>query len=125
MLRFIKSFTYAFKGVVTLAKTERNFQIILVVMCITVAAGFSLDFFGQHLLRHEWALIWLTIGLMLVSEAMNTALEKTLDTLHPDRHPGVGLAKDMAAAATFCASVVSIIIGLYVFVPHVMAIING
>lgn len=122
MFKFFKSFKYALQGFITLAKTERNFKIILVIMIITLLTGFGLDYFGQHLLRHEWAIIWLAIGLMLVSEAMNTALEKTLDTLHPDNHPGIGLAKDMAAGATLCASGVAIIVGLYILLPRILAI---
>ena len=124
MKRFLNSFKYALNGVILLAKSERNFQIILVIMVFTVIGGYSLDFFGQHLTRFEWAMLWLAIGLLLVSEGLNTAIEKTLDTLHPDRHEGVGQAKDMAAGATFCASIVGLIVGLYIFLPHVLAIIE-
>jgi isoleucyl-tRNA synthetase len=38
-----------------------------------------LGYFGQHLTRFEWAILWLTIGLMLVSEGLNTALEKAVN----------------------------------------------
>ncbi len=125
MLRFYKSFKYALNGVLLLARTERNFQIILVCMVITVITGFSLDYYGQHLTRFEWAIHWLAIGLMLVSEGLNTALEKALDTLHPDQHPGVGQSKDMAAGATFCASGIAIIVGLYILLPRILAVVNG
>ncbi len=124
MLRFYKSFKYALNGVLLLARTERNFQIILVCMVLTLITGFGLDHFGQHLNRYEWAILWLAIGLMLVSEGLNTALEKTLDTLHPDQHPGVGQSKDMAAGATFCASLVAIIVGMYILLPKIIAAAN-
>lgn len=94
-------------------------------MVITLITGFSLDYFGQHLTRFEWAILWLAIGLMLVSEGLNTALEKALDTLHPNQHPGVGQSKDIAAGATFCASAVAIIVGLYILLPHIIAAVNG
>lgn len=121
MFRFYKSFKYALNGVILLTRTERNFQIILVCMVLTLITGFGLGYFGQHLTRFEWAILWLTIGLMLVSEGLNTALEKALDTLHPDLHVGVGQSKDIAAGATFCASAVSIIVGLYILLPHIIA----
>ncbi len=124
MFRFYKSFKYALNGVLLLARTERNFQIILVCMVLTLITGFSLDHFGQHLNRYEWAILWLAIGLMLVSEGLNTALEKTLDTLHPDQHPGVGQSKDMAAGATFCASLVAIIVGMYILLSKIIAAAN-
>ncbi len=105
-----------------LLKTERNFKIIAACFVITLAVGFSLSFFGQRLNRFEWAIIWGAIGLMFVSEALNTALEKTIDTLHPSQHPGVGQAKDMAAAATMVASITALVIGAYILLPKIIAI---
>jgi diacylglycerol kinase len=123
MKKFLQSFRYALNGAILLAKTERNFRIILVCLIITLVVGVGLDSFGQHLTRFEWAIIWGAIGLMLVSEAINTAIEKLVDLLHPQKHPKAGEIKDMAAAATMMASVVAIIIGLYILLPRIMAAI--
>ena len=123
MKKFLQSFRYALIGAILLAKTERNFRIILVCLIITLVVGFGLDSFGQHLTRFEWAIIWGAIGLMLVSEAINTAIEKLVDLLHPQQHPKAGQIKDMSAAATMMASVVAIIIGLYILLPRIMAAI--
>jgi diacylglycerol kinase len=121
MLRFYKSFKYALNGFILLVKTERNFQIIVGCMMVTLLVGFSLDYFHQHLTRFEWAVLWLAMGLVFVSEALNTALEKTLDTLHPEHHVGVGKAKDMAAGATLVASTVALIVGAYILLPRIVA----
>ena len=91
MIRFYKSFRYALNGLILLLKTERNFKIIAACFVLTLIVGFSLSFFGQRLNRFEWAIIWGSIGLIFVSEALNTALEKTIDTLHPGQHPGLSL----------------------------------
>jgi len=61
----------------------------------------------------------------LCRKVLNTALETTIDVLHPDKHPMIGRAKDMAAGATLSASIVSIIIGIYIFAPHVMSILQN
>jgi diacylglycerol kinase len=122
MLRFYKSFKYALNGFILLVKTERNFQIIVGCMMVTLLVGFSLDYFHQHLTRFEWAVLWLAMGLVFVSEALNTALEKTLDTLHPEHHVGVGKAKDMAAGATLVASTVALIVGAYILLPRIVAV---
>lgn len=121
MLRFYKSFKYALNGFILLVKTERNFQIIVGCMIATVTVGFSLDYFHQHLSRFEWAVLWLAMGLVFVSEALNTAIEKTLDTLHPEHHVGVGKAKDMAAGATLVASTIALIVGAYILLPRIIA----
>lgn len=121
MLRFYKSFKYALNGFILLVKTERNFQIIVGCMIITLMVGFSLDYFHQHLSRFEWAVLWLAMGLVFVSEALNTAIEKTLDTLHPGQNEGVGKAKDMAAGATLVASTIALIVGGYILLPRIVA----
>jgi len=121
MLRFYKSFRYALNGFLLLLKTERNFQIVAVCMVITLVVGYSLDYFHQHLSRFEWAVLWLAMGLVFVSEALNTAIEKTLDVLHPSQNEGVGKAKDMAAAATLVASTIAIIVGVYILLPRIIA----
>jgi diacylglycerol kinase len=124
MLRFYKSFKYALNGFILLIKTERNFQIIVGCMMVTLLVGFSLDYFHQHLTRFEWAVLWLAMGLVFVSEALNTALEKALDTLHPEHHVGVGKSKDMAAGATLVASTIALVVGAYILLPRIVAVLT-
>jgi diacylglycerol kinase len=125
MLKFYKSFRYALSGLITLIKTERNFRIMFVVCIIVNLLGFGLDALGEHLNRYEWAILWVAMGLVFVSEGLNTALETTIDVLHPGIHPMIGRAKDMAAGATLSASIVAIIVGLYIFSPHIMSLLQG
>ena len=125
MKRFYQSFLYALNGLIHLVKTERNFQIIVGCMIVTLIVGFGLDRYGQHLTRFEWAVLWLAMGSIFVSEALNSALEEALDTLHPDKAKGIGRAKDMAAAATLVASTVAIIVGLYILLPRIVAVFMG
>ena len=125
MKRFYQSFLYALNGLILLVKTERNFQIIVGCMVVTLIVGFGLDYFGQHLTRFEWAVLWLAMGSIFVSEALNSALEEALDSLHPDKAEGIGKAKDIAAAATMLASTVAIIVGLYILLPRIVAVFMG
>lgn len=46
-----------------------------------------------------WALYGLVVGLVLVAEMINTALETLADRLHPEQHSEIGAAKDIAAGA--------------------------
>lgn len=61
-----------------------------------------------------WAIILLIVGAVLAAELINTALEKTLDLLHPEMHPLVAQAKDCAAGAvlTLSLSALGILIAL-------------
>lgn len=73
-----------------------------------------------HLVRFEWALVWLCFGLVLTLELINTAIEELLDHLHPEKHPAIGKAKDIAAGAVLLACIISGVAGLYIFLPHMV-----
>ena len=57
-----------------------------------------------------WALLGLAAGLVIVAELLNSALEALADHLHPERHPEIGAAKDIAASAVLAASAVALIV---------------
>lgn len=110
MKKFLKSFSYAFNGLVYAIKTQRNMRVHLLAMVLVIFLGRWL-----HILRWEWALLWLCFGGVIGMELMNSALEKTLDTLHPDRHKEIGRAKDMAAAAVLFVSICAVLVAVFVF----------
>ena len=58
-----------------------------------------------------WALLALAVGLVLVAELINSALEALIDHLHPERHPEIGAAKDIAAGAALVASGIAVVVG--------------
>lgn len=110
---FTKRFAYAAQGVVFLLRTQANARIHLLATVAVCAAGAALG-----LGRAEW--LWIVVAIVLVwsAEAFNTALECLADALHPEQHPGIGRAKDVAAAAVLIAAVGAALIGLLVFAPH-------
>lgn len=58
-----------------------------------------------------WAILALAVGLVLVTELLNSALETLIDHLHPETHPEIGAAKDIAAGAVLVASVIAVVVG--------------
>ncbi|MDB5721721.1 MAG: diacylglycerol kinase, partial [Alphaproteobacteria bacterium] len=97
---------YAVAGIRIVARREDSFrsQCRLAIAAIGTAA----------LLRPApiwWALLTLSIGLVLALECTNAALEYALDQLHPEQHPEVGHAKDAAAGAVLLASVAAACVG--------------
>lgn len=109
----LKSFAYALQGMLHLVRTQPNARLHLLAAFLVCAAGAYLG-----LGRAEW--LWITVAIVLVwsAEAFNTALEQLADALHPEQHPGIGQAKDMAAAAVLIAAVGAAVIGMLIFVPH-------
>lgn len=107
-------FTYAWNGVMKVIKNERNFQIHLIATLLVVVASLYLN-----LLLVEWAILFLAIGSVLVTEVINTVVEELIDYFKPDLHPTAKKIKDMAAGAVLIAAIHSIIIGLLIFVPKI------
>lgn len=115
----IKSFSYAFKGIAVLFSTQINARIHAVVLSFVVAAGFYF-----RIEKMEWLVIALIAALVLSAEAMNTAVEFVVDLVSPDHHPLAGKAKDVAAAAVLITAFGAIIIGLIIFLPHVLKLFS-
>ena len=112
-----RGFVYAWRGLVYLASTQHNAWIHLAVAALVVAAGFHF-----RIDRWEWAWLIVAIGLVLAAEAMNTAVEVLADTLAPDFNPGIGRAKDVAAGAVLILAVTAALIGILVFLPHLLSL---
>jgi diacylglycerol kinase len=71
----------------------------------------------------EWRWIILAIALVWLSEALNTAIERLADAVTTERNENIGYAKDVAAGAVLAAAIVSVVIGLTIFVPHIIALL--
>ncbi|UII29763.1 diacylglycerol kinase family protein [Fulvivirga ulvae] len=106
----LKSFKYAFQGIKFLVKEENNFRYHLLAAAVAIALGFYLQ-----VSTTEWLIIVTMIGLVLMAEAFNTSLEKFMDILHPELHPKVGKAKDIAAGAVLIIAIAAGIVGITIF----------
>ena len=109
----LKSLAHALRGINYIVRTQPNARLHLLAAALVCAAGVYVG-----LGRAEW--LWISVAIVLVwsAEAFNTALEQLADALHPALHPGIGRAKDVAAAAVLISALGAAVIGLLVFVPH-------
>ena len=114
--REAESFACAFRGIAALLKSEVHARIHLVATIVVIALGW-----WCHIAPGEWIAVILSIGLVWVAEALNTAIEYVADLAHPDEHPEVKKLKDLAAASVLFASVVALAVGLIVFWPRLCA----
>ncbi len=103
-------FRYALKGLQTAVKSEFNLKLHLISAIITVILGFVLKVSTM-----EWCILVIAIGIVLVAELFNTAIEQLVNLVQPDFHPTAGKVKDIAAGAVFVASICALICGLLVF----------
>ena len=106
-LPFLRRLGFALAGLKLAARRERSFRCQLLAPAMVL--GLLLATRPAPL---WWALLGLATGLVLMAELFNSALETLLDHLHPERHPAIGAAKDLAAGAVLVASVVALVVGL-------------
>jgi diacylglycerol kinase (ATP) len=109
----IKSFVPAAKGLFWLFNNEANAQVHLMATVVVILAGFYFKI-GTT----DWLFLCFAIGLVITAEALNTAIEKLVNLLHPTQNPKAGLVKDLAAAGVLIASIIAVIIAALVFIPR-------
>lgn len=109
----LKSFVYAGKGIRLLIGREHNAWIHCAAIVVVTIAGF---YFG--ITKTEWTAIVLCFGMVLTAEALNTAIEKLVDMVCPERKPLAGEIKDLSAAAVLLSAIAAAIVGAIVFIPY-------
>ena len=114
-MKRLYSFKYAFAGLLCFFRKDSNGQLELLAAIVVVAAG---CFF--HISNLEWLAVLLCIGSVLTLEMINTSIEKLCDMVQPEYHPQIKTIKDIAAAAVLLAAVVSLVIGIIIFYPHII-----
>jgi undecaprenol kinase len=115
--RRANGFRAAFSGLLRLATSERHFQLHLAAAACAIILAAFLGFS-----RLEWAILIVTIGLVLVAEGINSAIERAIDTTTPGFHPLAKAAKDIGAAAVLIAAIVSVLVALLLYVPKLWAL---
>lgn len=115
----IKSFSHAFRGLLTLIKYEHNSRIHLAAAVIVVCAGF---FFKIN--QVEWIFIVIVTGLVFITELINSSLESLADRTGTGWNELIRNAKDYSAAAVLIAAVIAVITGLIIFIPRIVFLLR-
>lgn len=113
---FSRRFGFALAGLKLALRRERSLRAHALAV-----AGVLVLLAATRAPAQWWALLGLACGLVLVAELLNTALEVLADHLHPEQHPEIGAAKDIAAAAVLLASGVALAVGLAFLLGWVLA----
>lgn len=113
----IRSFGYAWHGIWCCIGKEQNLSFHLIATVLVIGAG---CFF--QITRTEWAIVLLCIGIVISAELFNTAIEKLVDLVSPQRHPVAGQVKDIAAGAVLVCAFAAMIVGLVIFLPYILGL---
>ena len=111
----LKSFKYAFSGISYVLKTSRNFKIQLIFAVSSLMIGFLLQ-----ISQSNYVILITTIMSVLILEILNTSIESIVDLVVKKEFSSLAkISKDTSAGAVLLASINSVIIAVYIFVPKI------
>jgi diacylglycerol kinase (ATP) len=115
ILSRIRSFGFAIGGIGRFIRNEHNARIHVVatVSVIVAAVAFKVS-------HAEAIALTFAVGLVWVTEMLNTCLERTLDFISRGIHPEIKFVKDLAAGAVLVASLTALVTGLIIFIPKIL-----
>jgi diacylglycerol kinase (ATP) len=110
LIKRAKSFEHAGRGILFFIRSTHNAWVHLFVLAIAVMLGFYF-----HITHIEWMMLVMAAGFVLVTEAVNTAIEIDIDLTSPTYHPYAKDTKDVAAGAVLISALTAVIIGILIF----------
>ena len=115
------SFKYAFSGISYVLKTSRNFKIQFIFAVTSLMIGFLLQ-----ISQSNYVILIATIMSVLILEILNTSVESIVDLVVKKEFSSLAkISKDTSAGAVLLASINSVIIAVYIFVPKIKFLIES
>lgn len=110
--RRIKSFQYAFYGLFHAFFNEFHFKIHFILFLVVILASIYLK-----INQYEWVLIFIVSFLVFIIEMINSAIERLCDLYTTKKNQKIKIIKDISAGAVLLSALLSIIVGLIIFLP--------
>lgn len=111
---FRKSFGYALEGISYSFKENQNIKIHIIIALLVLVFGFLLGFS-----RYELFTVGLLIVLVISAEMINSAIEEVVNLLVNEHRIEAKIAKDVSAGMVLLISAFALVVGLFVFLPHI------
>ena len=118
--RLRNSFKYALEGIKTAYKDEQNLRVHTLAAILVLILSYILK-----LSVFEFCICLILIGLVLMAEFFNTAIENMVDMITVEENPYAKKAKDVSAAGVLVFVFFSSVIGIIIFLPKIVNLIKG
>ena len=112
---FFDALYYSFQGMRHFFQHERNGKIQLIVAAVTIAAAALLGISAA-----EWLTVLVCVGMVIGLEMLNAAVEQLCNKVEASYDPVIKTVKDIAAGAVLFVSIISIAIGVIIFLPKLL-----
>lgn len=112
--RVVKKFNYALRGLKIAITADNSFKIHFLFIIPVVISGIYLGFS-----RLEWIDITICIGLVLIAELFNTAIEYVVKMFTDEYHQLAEKLLDISAGAVLMSAFLSVLVAIFIYVPHI------
>lgn len=113
--KLINSFKYAFAGIKSAFKSERNMKIHFSIALLVIIFGIILK-----IKTWEWIVCVSYFALVIGRECFNTAIEIVVNLAMPKINEDAKRSKDISAGGVLVFAIGSAIIGLIIFLPKII-----
>jgi len=114
-IKHLKSFKYAFSGILHSLYHEANFRVQVVLTILATALGFYFQ-----IAEAEWGVMILAFASLLSAEVLNTSIENFIDFLIPKKSEVVRIVKDLAAGFVLINAIACAFILVIIFSKHIL-----
>lgn len=114
-VKHLKSFKYAFSGILHSLYHEANFRIQIVITILAVIGGFY-----YQISPSEWSVLIIAFASLLSAEVLNTSIENFADFLIPKKSEVVRVVKDLAAGFVLINAVACFLILIIIFSKYLL-----
>lgn len=119
ILKLLRKFGYAIKGLRTSIKEEKSLVIHLIIAFLTLIVGMILQ-----LNTISWAIVIVVIAIVISSELINTTIENLVDMVSFKFNFNAKKIKDVAAASTLILAICAIIVAFLIFIPRIIEFVD-
>lgn len=114
------SMKFAVAGLLYLLKHEQSIQLASVATVVVLLIGFWID-----LGTYSWATLTLALGIIWITEALNSAIEASINLSASQPEAWAKIGKDVASAASLIATIIFVIIVALILVPPILRALNA
>ena len=115
--RFLMSFKNSFNGFKHAYLNEQSMFIHFIAVVLTVLLGIVLK-----ISFIEWLVIISLLVFVAIIELLNTAIESVCVAVTFDQNIYIKVAKNTSSSAVFLATLVTLIVGLIIFIPKIISL---
>lgn len=113
--RLIRSFRFAFAGITYAIQYNQNVRIHISVAVLVVVTSIIFQ-----VNPYEMGILGVMILLVIATEMVNTAIEQMVNLITNDHKKEAKIAKDVSAGMVLLTAIGSVIVGILIFVPHIV-----